>query len=313
MQQNMLRWFYQAYINRLGAHLIELLSGRLAIGADRYRRLTHRSRLPTAPVLAETQPLTIAVAGAEGSGRSRVVAKLKEACSGDLTLLKARLANLAIEPELIDRLRSAQWVDVPEYNRWTDSESRRDRARRQVAVEAAVQGDLLVLVVNGRQAQDQADAAFAQAWDRWFIEHPRHEVPPSLVVVTGVEGPEFGNGWHPPYDWSLGSGAREIAVRARFDKLRAVLPPSFADFVAVGLPEQNPYGVVEHVLPALATRLHRAERTALIRQLHDLAGRSKVGRLVRQLGEHGRALWGNLKARRKAGSVSQERGSGSPV
>ena len=33
MQQNVLRWFYQAYVNRLGMHLIELLSGRLAIGA----------------------------------------------------------------------------------------------------------------------------------------------------------------------------------------------------------------------------------------------------------------------------------------
>ena len=40
MQQNVLRWFYQAYVNRLGMHLIELLSGRLAIGAHQYRRLT---------------------------------------------------------------------------------------------------------------------------------------------------------------------------------------------------------------------------------------------------------------------------------
>ena len=40
MQQNVLRWFYQAYVNRLGMHLIELMSGRLAIGAHHYRRLT---------------------------------------------------------------------------------------------------------------------------------------------------------------------------------------------------------------------------------------------------------------------------------
>ena len=48
MQQNVLRWFYQAYVNRLGVHLIELMSGRLAIGADQYRRLTRRSALPAA-------------------------------------------------------------------------------------------------------------------------------------------------------------------------------------------------------------------------------------------------------------------------
>ena len=48
MQQNVLRWFYQAYVNRLGVHLIELMSGRLAIGAEHYRRLTRRAALPAA-------------------------------------------------------------------------------------------------------------------------------------------------------------------------------------------------------------------------------------------------------------------------
>jgi hypothetical protein len=176
-----------------------------------------------------------------------------------------------------------------------------------VAVQAALEADLLILVVDGRQASDQADAALAQAWDRWFIEHPRREVPPTLVVLTGVEGSEFGNGWHPPYDWSAGQGARESAVRARFDRLRSILPPSFADFVAVGLSEQPPFGVVEHVLPAIATRLHQAERTALIRRLHEIGGRSKVGRLVKQIGDQGRALWGNVKARRKTRSPSSSR------
>src|SRR5262249_632153 len=43
MQQNLLRWFFRAYVNRLGMHLIELYSGRLAIGADQYRRLTRKA------------------------------------------------------------------------------------------------------------------------------------------------------------------------------------------------------------------------------------------------------------------------------
>jgi hypothetical protein len=173
-----------------------------------------------------------------------------------------------------------------------------------MAVDAAVQVDLLILVIDSRQGSDQADVAFAQAWDRWFIEHPQSEVPPTLVVVTGVDSPEFGNGWHPPYDWSAGQGVRETAVRRRFDALRQALPPSFGEFVAVGLSAQTPFGVFEYVLPALAARLHRAERMALIRRLHEMGGRSKVGRLARQIGARGRALWGSLKARQKARSPS---------
>ncbi len=90
MQQNVLRWFYQAYVNRLGMHLIELLSGRLAIGAHQYRRLTRRpaAALPGGPA-GEIKPLTIAVAGAGGAGKSRLIAMIGQACSGDPSLLKA--------------------------------------------------------------------------------------------------------------------------------------------------------------------------------------------------------------------------------
>jgi hypothetical protein len=298
MQQNVMRWFYQAYVNRLGTHLVELLSGRLAIGPDHYRRLTRRAHALTALPEDEVPPLTIGVAGTAVSGKSRLLSAMREACHGDLTLLKAKLSNLAIEPELIDRLRDAKWIEAPDFRSWAESPGRRDRARIQAAVDAAVAADLLILVVDARSG-DKAEFAFAQAWDRWFIEHPRNEIPPVLVVLTGVEGPDFGEGWQPPYDWAAGHGPREAAVRTRIDGLRAALPPTFGDILAIGLSDPRPFGAIEQVLPAIATRLHKAERTALIRRLHEMGGRSKVGRLVQQLGIHGKALWGNLRSRRK--------------
>ena len=188
----------------------------------------------------DVPPLLICVAGTADSGKSRLVDELREACHGDLTLLKARLSNLAIEPAMIDRLRDANWIEAPDYTSWTESDSRRDRARIQSAVDAAVTADMLLLAINGRQPSDKADVAFAQAWDRWYVEHPRNEVPPALVVLTGVEGPEFGNGWQPPYDWATGHSARETAVRARIDALRPAFPPTFGEFVAVGVTEQRP-------------------------------------------------------------------------
>ena len=129
MQQNLLRWFYQAYVNRLGAHLVELLSGRLVIGADHYRRLTRRSHALALAEADDVPPLLIYVAGTADSGKSRLIDELREACHADLTLLKARLSNLAIEPSMIDRLRDAKWVEAPDYTSWTETDSRRDRAR----------------------------------------------------------------------------------------------------------------------------------------------------------------------------------------
>ena len=197
MQQNVLRWFYQAYVNRIGVHLIELLSGRLAIGAHQYRRLTRRPLAASAIDADEIGPLTIAVAGAHGAGKSRLIALIKQTCAEDSTVVKARLATLGLEPTLLARLNGAHWIEAAAYSISTDKETRRDRAERQAAVAATVECDLLVLVVDGRRQEHGEDIAFANAWDHWFQEHPQREIPPTLVVVTGVDRLELGDGWKP--------------------------------------------------------------------------------------------------------------------
>jgi hypothetical protein len=192
-----------------------------------------------------------------------------------------------------------RWVEVPGYGPTVEKESRGSRSSRQKAVTASLDADLVVLVIDGRKGLQPGDVSFAQEWDRFFIAHPDREACPSLVVLTGVDQPDFGPVWTPPYDWSTGKGVREAAVRALFDSLRATLPPTFDTFTAAGLPTETPFGVAEHVIPALAAQLHRAERAALIRQLQSLSGRSKIGRVLSQVGQQGRQVWTSLKSRRK--------------
>jgi hypothetical protein len=301
MQQNVLRWFYQAYVNRLGMHLIELLSGRLAIGAHHYRRLTKRPRMGSSGVLGEElKPLTMVVAGANGAGKSRLIAMIEEACSGQMSLIKAKVAPLGIEPSLFDRLKDAHFVEAPGYPAASAAESRRTRAQRAAGLAAAAECDLFVLVINGCHPDHSSDLAFAQAWDRWFQEHPHHEVPPALVVVTGIDRPDFGGASKTAGDGIVSQEFRDSLIRAQFDSLRSLLPITFHEYAAVGLGEQTPAAVIEHVMPALTPLLLKAERTALLRRLHEVASRSRVGRLVQQIGQHGKSLWGSLKARRKA-------------
>jgi hypothetical protein len=300
MQHNVLRWFYQAYVNRLGMHLIELLSGRLAIGAHHYRRLTNRPRLGSSGVLGEDlTPLAIVVAGAEGAGKSRLISMIKQACSGQLSLIKSSMAPLGIEPPLIDRLHEARYIEAPGYPPAGAAETRRARAKRAAGLAAAAECDLFVLVINGCKADHSNDAAFAQAWDRWFQERPQHEVPPALVVVTGIDRPDFGGGSQAGRDGIISQEFRDSMIRAQFDSLRSLLPITFHDYAAVGLGEETPAAVIEHVMPALTPLLLKAERTALLRRLHEVAGRSRVGRLVQQIGQHGRSLWGSFRARKK--------------
>ena len=208
---------------------------------------------------------------------------------------------MGLAPSLTERLKDAHWIDTPGYSRSDVPESKRDRYQRESAVLAAAEGDLLVLVVDGCLEDHANDIAFAHSWDRWFREHPHREVPPTLVVLTGVDRPEFGGSGKGTSGASPDHALRESLVRTQIDSLRAVLPPTFRDYAAVGMGEA-PFGLIDRVVPTLAPLLLRAERTALLRRLSQLAGQSKVGRLVRQLGEHGRSVLGGLRARHHSAS-----------
>ena len=270
-----------------------------------YRRLTRKAHVASEAETRRHTAVDHQCGREQRVGQVALVARIREVCAGDLTLLKAAPGRSRGRAGTARPAPRRAWIEAPDYTTWTDSEGRRDR--RKDARPPRGRRRLRLAHPGDRRPPEERPGRrrpFAQAWDRWFIEHPRVEAPPSLVVITGVEGAEFGNGWQPPYDWTAGTGARETAVRARIDALRAILPPSFAEFVAVGLSDQHLHGVFEYVLPALVTQLHRAERTALLRRLHELGERSKVGRLVRQLGKQGRAVWSGLRARRKTPSAS---------
>lgn len=300
MQQNLLRWFFRAYVNRLGLHLIELYSGRLAIGADRYRRLTRRGARPTAAADGGTPTVRIAVAGARHVGKSRLIELVQKAVQGDSTLLTARLDGAGLDEATLQHLKTADWFEVPGYTADPGGESARDRATRREAVAKAVEADMLVLVIDGRRETSVADAAFAKAWDAWYVEHPTLDLAPALAVLTGMDAPDLGGGgdWKPPYHWESGPSPREASARARLIAWRAALPPSVNEIVPVGLSQDQPFGVVELLLPSLIGQFHRAERAALIRHFQQVSTRSKASRLMSQVGEHGRSFWQQVRARR---------------
>src|SRR5262249_14012305 len=250
MQQNLLRWFFRAYVNRLGVHLIELYSGRLAIGAGQYRRLTRRVVQAPKGLDGEVPPIRVAVAGARDAGKSRLIELVQQARKGDPALVRARLAGAGIDESAFEHLQTAEWFEVPGYTA-DPGDSARDRSTRREAVEQAVEADLLLLVVDARRATTDGDPPVAPAWGPRAVGHPTADVPPALVVLTGLDDPGLGGDWKPPYNWEKGQGPREQAVRAKLNALRTALPPSFTEIVAVGLPERTPFGVVELLLPAL--------------------------------------------------------------
>ncbi len=276
MQQNLLRWFFQAYVNRLGMHLIELYSGRLVIGSAQYRRLVRKMGQTPTEVVTEAGPLTITVAGARDSGHAAFVAAIVAAKEGDRTLVSARLKGAGMSEEVLNKLLLANWVEATGYTTKPDTETARDRSTRRHAVAEATEVDLLLLFIDDRHGTLTADAAFATAWDRWFIEHPSRERPPIVVAMFATD-------------------------RSRLEAARAVLPPSVIDILAVDPNTTSEMDRIGSILPTVATQLPRAERVSILRHLQRISSRSKAGRLVSQVGESGKWIWENLRKPKSAG------------
>ena len=301
MQQNLLRWFFRAFVNRLGMHLIELYSGRLVIGADQYRKLTRRYGKGTIDVEPAALDLTIAVAGARDAGKSRLIEALNAARSGDPLPLHGNLASLGGDEMGLERLKTAKIVEVDYYTPSDPGkESARNRSTRRHAVGEAVDSDLMILVVDAQAGSREADLAFLRDWAKWYADHPTLPVPPVLAVMTHVDSPTIAAAeWKPPYDWINGKGPREMAVRSKIEALKAALSPTVVEVIPVSAGVKPPSGVVESLLPTLSVYCHRAERNALIRHLHSASARSRAGRLVRQVGQQGKSLWKSFKDRGK--------------
>lgn len=290
MQQNLLRWFYRAYVNRLGTHLVELYSHRLVIGSDQYRRLTRRVA-QTALASGGSTPLAVGVAGARGPALARAVAALDAARAGDRATIRTRLASAAADDATLDRIVGMERIEIPGYKvSGGEAPTARDRETLREAVAAAVELDLLVLVVDPRrQAAFARDLAFAADWSRWLLDHPNLEAPPVLVVVAGPP-PQPGGPTDPN----------------PLDTLRGALPTTAIELVAVDLEGESAEQAGARLLTPFASLVHRGERAALIRHLQRLSARSKARHLVDQVGRQGRQLWGNLKSSaRRTGAGSE--------
>ena len=284
MQRNALRWFYRAYVNRLGTHLIELYSGRLAIGADRYRKITRKRGGKTAEIEGPGA-LEIAVVGARDSGRTTLIAALEQARAEGLATLRGRLEADGFDESLADLFAAAHFEETTGYTIHDGGETARDRSTRRHAVKEAAQTDFALLVIDARRDDVTPEVRFAEEWAAYFTKNGTWDVPPLVAVLAGADRPsEEGS-----------NGGPGIAIKARVEAVRKALPPSVLAVVAA----TSEPGANDRLMAGLAPLLAPAEKVSINRHLRELTGRSKARQLFGQVGKQGKRLFQNLREARK--------------
>jgi len=298
LQENVLAWFWTAYVNRIGWYLIELNSGRLRVGAKRYRELQAQARLPNANPLAfdgagpaptaedgQAEAVVLTLVGQVKAGKSSLVNALlgEQRAAASVLPLTSEISAYELHEEATGaRLRLLDTVG------YAHEGPRKDQL---AATARAVQdSDLSILVLHARDPARRPDGEFLKQLADYFAAQPHRKPPPVLAVLTHVDLLPPSLEWQPPYDWRFGSRPKEQNVRAAVEAAEQDLAGRVIGVVPVCLAAGKSWGIEEELLPRIVELLGEARAVAFVRLLHRETESPNLRKLLGQLLSAGKRL-----------------------
>ncbi len=290
LQQNIILWFYTAYVHRMGTYLIDLNSGRLKVGATRYRQLLQAKKLAEEAKAAGVPP-------PEGVDAAEAVQRVTltfmgQVKAGKSSLINALLGEQKARTQVTPTPNSAATyeLDLPGIETklflndttgyGNEGPRKDDLAETQ---EMAQRSDVLLLVMGAVDPGRQADLEMLKALKGWFDSRPDLKMPPVLGVMTKVDMLSPMMEWQPPYDWQAPTRKKEEQMALAIQTVRDQLGDYLVGVVPVCAQEGKVYGVEEWLLPALTKLLDQAHAVALLRCLRAEADTHKIRKVFDQI------------------------------
>ena len=310
IQNNVLAWFYVFFVRYVGFYVIEMNSGRLRGGADRYRRIVAQlgaeravdeALLGDTPDAGEAAPASalnpgekitvqVAVVGQVKAGKSSVInALLSEqlAATDVVPLTKAvqgyslRIAREGDSEDILQLLDTAGYAD--------DAQAAAAHRDMQQAVRRA---DLVLLVMDVTSPARQADRLFLEGLARWFGDQPQLKRVKIVGVLTHIDGLRPFMEWNPPYDFIEPRSPKEQSIQDAVAYNRSLLGDHLAAIVPVccDTDRGRVFGVQEWLVPAMTALMDDAKACSLVRTLHTEAAEKRVSDTLAQLRRMGLIL-----------------------
>jgi predicted GTPase len=288
LQQNLLLWFYTAYLQRLGTYLIDLNSGRLRVGADRYRRLLEKHNAPdsTADNAEDVKSQTV------DANRTVTITLVGQVKAGKSSLVNALLGEQRAVTNVLPETNEVTRYDLPLAGTSTRLEildtvgygHAGPRADQLPATRQAAQNsDVLLFVLHARSAARQADLVVLEDLHKWFDSRPELKMPPILGVLTHIDLLSPAMEWQPPYDWQQPVRIKEQQIAEAMRVAKETLGDHLAGIVPACTAEDRVYGIQEWLLPALVQLLGEGRAVAMLRCLKAEVDSRKVRKVFDQL------------------------------
>ncbi len=287
-------WFYKKFVRKLGFYLIELYSGRLKVGVERYQEL-QREREASRPIGGGD---TIVLDGQADKARAVSIAIIGQVKAGKSSLINALLGERRAVTDVIPatsgvsryELRAADGsrlilLDTVGYNQTGPAADQLDET-----IEAAREADLIFFVAHARNPAREADLKVWQELKDSFTDRPELKMPPVVVVLTHIDLLSPALEWSPPYDWRNPARPKEQSIAEAVAAAGEQFGAGISALVPVCAAENKLAGVAEELIPEMTGLLGEARAVAFLRCLHAEADERQLQKIFQQALAAGKAL-----------------------
>lgn len=288
LQNELCRAFYQVYLRQVSYYLIEMYSGRLKGGSQRYRqRFGHMAVAVHASggdvsKLAELEGVStaIAVMGQVKAGKSSLIN----------ALMKDKVAAISVLPETREvkrydyRLTGSDTVvsllDTPGY-----SEANVSKRQRSAIESAAESADIILLVIAANSPAREADVQMVRALQEHYRQHPHLKPPPIIAVLTHIDLLRPVREWSPPYNWRAPSSAKEHSIAQAVNYARELFGDAIAGYACVytGETHSPDTSVADELIPRLIEHLSYGHSAAVLKAFYQQLSRQRFQQLSQQV------------------------------
>ncbi len=281
IQNNVLHWFFLSFVHQLGRYLIELNSGRLKVGAKRYRELMAKHQTPPANATGAAPPpsqqadhdiepetrldlhrVTVSVVGPVKAGKSSLI----NALFGETKTAVAQVPLTAASTRYnLDTAGLPPLTIMDTVGFGVNGPTDADVAN---AMEASKAADVLVLALPARSAARAPEVQFLDRVRAAFQAQPQLKMPPVVVALTHIDQLTPAMEWAPPYDWAAGTKTKEKSIREAVAAVKELLGAKVAEVVPVCSAAGKEFGVRDVLATEIARHLDDARGVGLLRALH---------------------------------------------
>lgn len=284
---------YLRFIRQVGFYLIEMNSGRLRRGAERYRKTFGKradeemNGSPQTSSKVIPKSVVVAIAGQVKSGKSSLVNALIGKREAVTDVLPSTSSVSRHQFPISGTDETITLLDTPGY-----ADAGATKAELKELERAIEEADVVLLVTDAHSPGKAADIELMRELQAHAQSHPELKPAPVVLCVTHIDLLSPMMEWDPPYNWETPNLPKEKSIHDAIQSMRELFGDDVAEVIAVcsDVDRNRSFNINEGLIPALANVLDSGKAVAVLKAYERNLDQDRFSALLNQLKTSGKTL-----------------------